>query len=110
MSETLAICLLASEAEPLSKTGGLADVAGALTRYLHRAGHDARLFTPGYASIDRAAFAAQPLAGLQELPLDLGSNHYVFSVLHAPLPGGPPRARRLSCSPMPYSPVQISRA
>ena len=48
MPEKFAICLLASEVEPLSKTGGLGDVAGALTRYLHRAGHDVRLFTPAY--------------------------------------------------------------
>jgi starch synthase len=90
VQEKLAICLLASEAEPLSKTGGLADVAGALTRSLDRAGHDVRLFTPCYASIDRAAFSAQPLEGLQDLPLALGPNHYVFSVLQARLPGGAP--------------------
>jgi starch synthase len=88
--EKLAICLLASEVEPLSKTGGLADVSGALTKYLHGAGHDVRLFTPCYASIDRAAYAAQPVEGLQRVPLALGPNNYVFSVLRAQLPGGAP--------------------
>src|SRR5438105_15539661 len=83
--EKLAICLLASEVEPLSKTGGLADVAGALTRSLHRAGHDVRLFTPCYATIDRAGIEAEPIEDLQGLPLALGPNHYVFSVLHGPL-------------------------
>ncbi|TLY71640.1 MAG: glycogen synthase [Gammaproteobacteria bacterium] len=90
MPEKLAICLLASEVEPLSKTGGLGDVSGALTRYLYGAGHDVRLFTPCYASIDRAAYAAQPLAALQQVPLALGPNKYVFSVLRAQLPGGAP--------------------
>ena len=90
MQEKLAICLLASEVEPLSKTGGLADVAGALTRSLHRAGHDVRLFTPCYATIDRAGIEAEPVEGLQGLPLALGPNHYVFSVLHGRLPGGAP--------------------
>ena len=90
MPEKLAICLLASEVEPLSKTGGLADVAGALTKYLHGAGHDVRLFTPGYASIDRAAFAAEPVAGLTQVPLAVGAHNYVFSVLRAVLPGGAP--------------------
>ena len=90
MPEKLAICLLASEVEPLSKTGGLADVSGALTRYLYGAGHDVRLFTPCYASIDRAAYAAQPLAALQQVPLALGPNKYMFSVLRAQLPGGAP--------------------
>ena len=90
MPEKLAICLLASEVEPLSKTGGLADVSGALTKYLHGAGHDVRLFTPCYASIDRAAYSAQPVEGLQQVPLAVGPNHYVFSVLRAQLPCGAP--------------------
>ncbi|HVH83285.1 MAG TPA: glycogen synthase [Steroidobacteraceae bacterium] len=85
--EKLAICLLASEVAPLSKTGGLADVAGALAKYLHRAGHDVRLFTPCYSSIDRAALAARPVAALQHVPLALGLHLYEFSVLEAPLPG-----------------------
>ena len=90
MPRKLAICLLASEVEPLSKTGGLADVAGALGKYLHAAGHDVRLFTPCYAFIDRAAFGAEPVAGLTQVPLAVGPHNYVFSVLLARLPGGAP--------------------
>jgi starch synthase len=86
----LAICLLASEVAPLSKTGGLGDVAGALAKYLHAGGHDVRLFTPYYSSIERAALAARPIAGLTRLPLALGAHRYVFSVLAAALPGGAP--------------------
>jgi len=89
-SSPLAICLLASEAEPLSKTGGLADVAGALARYLHAAGHDVRLFTPAYASIDRGAWAARALPALTDVALEIGPRRYVFSVLQAQLPGGAP--------------------
>jgi starch synthase len=88
--EKLAICLLASEVEPLSKTGGLADVAGALTRYLHGAGHDVRLFTPAYDFIDRAACGAAPLAELTQIPVTLGPYAYQFSVLRASLPRGAP--------------------
>ncbi len=90
MPSPLAICLLASEAEPLSKTGELADVAGALAKYLHAVGHDVRLFTPGYSSIDRAAWAARALAGLTDLTLDVLAQRYVFSVLQVQLPGGAP--------------------
>ncbi|HEV2286165.1 MAG TPA: glycogen/starch synthase, partial [Steroidobacteraceae bacterium] len=82
-----AVCLLASEVAPLSKTGGLADVAGALAKYLHAGGHDVRLFTPLYASIDRAALGARPVAGLTDVPLVLGQQRYEFSVLGATLPG-----------------------
>jgi starch synthase len=86
----LRIAVLASEVEPLSKTGGLADVAGALSKYLHESGHDVRLFTPCYASIDRTAFAVQPLEGLARVPLEVGAHDFVFSVLRAVLPGGTP--------------------
>ena len=86
----LAICLIASEVAPLSKTGGLGDVAAALGKYLYASGHDACVFTPCYSSIDRAALAAQPVAALTGVPLDLGPHAYVFSVLAAQLPGGAP--------------------
>ena len=95
----LAIAVLASEVEPLSKTGGLADVAGALSKYLHESGHDVRVFTPCYASIDRTACAATPLEGLTGIPLAVGARHYVFSVLRAVLPGGAP-AYLIDCPPL----------
>ena len=84
-----AICLLASEVLPLSKTGGLADVVGALAKYLHAAGLDVRTITPCYAGIDRAIECA-PVAGLAAIPLALGSQRYLFSVLQTTLPGGAP--------------------
>jgi starch synthase len=40
--------MIASEANPFSKTGGLADVATALTRALGRLGHEVTLVTPRY--------------------------------------------------------------
>ncbi|HKT71571.1 MAG TPA: glycogen synthase [Steroidobacteraceae bacterium] len=93
----LRVCLLASEAAPLSKTGGLADVSSALTKYLHAAGHEVRLFTPLYASIDRDRFAIQALADLQEVPLEVGPHRYVFSVMTAPLPGSDARVFLIDC-------------
>jgi starch synthase len=44
--------MLASEAVPLAKTGGLADVIGALPIELARLGHEVRLALPRYAGID----------------------------------------------------------
>ena len=99
MPEKFAICLLASEVEPLSKTGGLGDVAGALTRYLHRAGHDVRLFTPAYDSIDRVACAAEPVAGLTQIPLTVVARTYAISVLRAELPQGA-FAYLIDCPPL----------
>lgn len=47
-SSPLRIVLASSEAVPFSKTGGLADVAGALTAALSGAGHDVTLIVPDY--------------------------------------------------------------
>ncbi|HPF25708.1 MAG TPA: glycogen synthase GlgA [Steroidobacteraceae bacterium] len=83
---TLSICAIASEVAPLAKTGGLADVAGALTRMLHDGGHDVRLFMPLYASIDRQALALHEVEPLRGLELELGAHRYQFDVYTAQLP------------------------
>ena len=44
----LRVLMIASEAQPFSKTGGLADVATALPKALGRLGHDVTLITPRY--------------------------------------------------------------
>ena len=97
MTDKLAICLLTSEVAPLSKTGGLADVTAALAKHLHAAGHDMRLFTPCYDSLDRAAARAEPLAGLQALTLAVGPHAYVFSVLRGSLPGSATPVYLIEC-------------
>ncbi len=52
----LRILMIASEAEPFSKTGGLADVASALPRALGRLGHEVTLVTPRYGGIDAGTY------------------------------------------------------
>jgi starch synthase len=51
----LKIAMIASEAVPYAKTGGLADVLGALPRELARLGHEVRLVLPKYGTVDGAA-------------------------------------------------------
>ncbi len=84
----LSVCLLASEVAPLSKTGGLADVAGALARSLTAAGHDIRLFTPAYASIDRASCQARAVPELSGLAVTVGALSFRMGVLEGRLAGG----------------------
>lgn len=84
---SLRICFIASEVAPLAKTGGLADVASALPRYLHEQGHDVRVFMPLYSSIGIAALGAQHVPGVQDVELRLGAYRYSFSLLEARLPG-----------------------
>jgi starch synthase len=94
---TLTVCLLASEAAPFSKTGGLADVSSALTKYLHSTGHDVRLFTPLYSSIDRKRFPMRPVEGLQDIEVLVGPHRYVVSVMTAQLPGSTAAVYLIDC-------------
>jgi starch synthase len=50
--------MIASEAQPFSKTGGLADVAMALPKALGRLGHDVTVITPRYRGVTDGPVAA----------------------------------------------------
>lgn len=82
----LRICFIASEVAPFAKTGGLADVAGALPRYLRGQGHDVRTFMPLYPSIGMLASGARQVAEVQDVPLQLGPHQYAFSLLETQWP------------------------
>ena len=96
----LRICFLTAEMAPFAKAGGLADVSGALLKYLHAAGHDIRLFMPGHASINRAGLELYPVAFLQNVPISIGTKAYVFSVQTARLPGSQACAYLVDCPAM----------
>ncbi|MBI4609687.1 MAG: glycogen synthase GlgA [Candidatus Rokubacteria bacterium] len=49
------ILFVSSEVEPFAKTGGLADVAGALPKALASLGHDVRVLMPKYRGVERHA-------------------------------------------------------
>ncbi len=59
--ESLRIVIAASEAVPFSKTGGLADVAGALAKSLDQLGHDVTLFVPDYFSLRQNNTSLPPI-------------------------------------------------
>jgi starch synthase len=53
VSKKLKILFVTAEVAPLMSTGGLADVAAALPKALHDAGHDVRLVLPFYQKLPR---------------------------------------------------------
>ncbi len=55
------ILMIASECVPFAKTGGLADVVGALPHYLNALGHRAIVVMPKYSLIDYARHGINPL-------------------------------------------------
>ena len=81
MSEMARLLFVASEAFPLVKTGGLADVAGSLPEVLRQKGMDVRLLLPAYADLLRRLDA--PVDAIDELELA----GYSVRILECRLPG-----------------------
>jgi starch synthase len=80
------ILLASSEVHPYSKTGGLADMVGALARALAKMGHETGVVTPLYQGISRHTSPLEE-AGI-ELNLQLGPGQVCGKVLrHQPMKG-----------------------
>jgi starch synthase len=70
MADQLNILLLSAEVVPFAKTGGLADVAGALPKALKSLGHDVRVAMPRYGRIGIEQFGLTKLTDPYHVPLD----------------------------------------
>ncbi len=77
MKNRLKILFIASEAVPFAKTGGLADVAGALPRALEALGHEVAVVMPRYYAIDKDS--------LEHIPGPLGVSMGPMGTLWAAL-------------------------
>ncbi len=78
----LRVLFVAAEGVPYIKTGGLADVIGALPRALRRLGHDVRVVLPRYKSIDPRRWGLHTVSASLPVPMDQSIEH--VSVLEAP--------------------------
>ena len=63
------ILLTSSEVAPFAKTGGLADVAGALPKALSKLGHDVRVVLPKYRTVDAARHGLRPVLASLPVPV-----------------------------------------
>lgn len=76
---------ISSEMVPYAKTGGLADVVGALPRYLRRNGHDVRVFVPLYDIVNTESLTLETVVERLEIRLGVHTYHArVLRDLHNP--------------------------
>jgi starch synthase len=79
------IAFLTTEAVPFAKTGGLADVGGALPAELARRGHDVAVIMPAFRAIHQTD---QPIETLdQHLLVKIADRQVTAGVLRSQLPG-----------------------
>ncbi|MBK7583856.1 MAG: glycogen synthase [Myxococcales bacterium] len=78
---------IAPEVAPFAKTGGLADVLGALPRQMHRSGHSVRVFLPAYSQMDQRKYRLHPVPGLGPIELPLGPHRIQVAFARALMPG-----------------------
>jgi starch synthase len=93
----LAIALVAAEAAPFAKTGGLADVITGLGRFLDRRGHDVRVFLPYYKRIADSGIEAPPVAGTKDIEVRTGGRTMRFVLREATLPNSKARLYLVDC-------------
>jgi len=68
--ESLKILYLSAEVVPFAKTGGLADVAGALPKAIRALGHDIRVAMPRYGRVDVEKFGLTKVVEAVNVPMD----------------------------------------
>ncbi len=85
MSEPLRILLVSPEVVPFAKTGGLADVSGALPKRLKTFGHDIRILLPKYRVIRDRKHSLREVKRLSEIPVMLGDQQELFALRSAAL-------------------------
>ncbi len=83
----LKIVFAAAEFAPLVKTGGLADVAAGLTRFLATVEADLRIFLPAYDTLDDHGESRHPDPLVQDVPVRMGDRELRFSLQAMRVPG-----------------------
>ena len=74
------ICFICAEYAPYAKTGGLGDVAAALTQELTRAGHEVLCFIPLHGQIVLQGAKVEPVEPLQRRALRIGEREFTYDV------------------------------
>jgi len=75
----LKVLVATSELAPFAKSGGVADVAAALSKELRRLGHDVRVVMPRYRQVDVAKHDLKPV--IHDLQVPLGAQSVPATIL-----------------------------
>ena len=86
MKKSLNIAFISSEVAPFAKTGGLADVAGALPKALKSLDHDVRVILPKYRMVRDRQYNIHEVTRLKEVEIPMGKKKYAVSFKSAFLP------------------------
>jgi starch synthase len=84
----LRVLVISSEVEPFAKTGGLADVAGALPRALVELGHDVRVLMPKHRGVER--HTPSLTSAIARVRVPLGDRSTEGALLEGRMAGGIP--------------------
>jgi starch synthase len=82
----LRIAFACSEVAPFAKTGGLADVAGALPKALASLGCEVKVFMPKYSTVDEARYDLHYMYAIGEIPVRVGGTTWSVHVQRSYLP------------------------
>jgi starch synthase len=80
------IAFVSSEAVPFIKTGGLADVSGALPKALANLGCEVKVYIPKYSDIDDTQFDLQYRRDIGEISIKVAGNTRIVKLYQSKLP------------------------
>lgn len=86
MPKPLSIAQVSGEIKPYSKTGGLADVTGALPGAIEDLGHEVRIFTPLHRLVDVKTHKLKRI--MSRVPIIIGTKTYHYNLWHGTTPTG----------------------
>ena len=92
------IAFVSTEAVPYAKTGGLADVAGALPKELEKLACEVKLFIPKYFTIDEVRHSLRYNRNVGEIPIRINGQMRAAHLHQAKLPGSNVEVNFIDCS------------
>jgi starch synthase len=80
MPRPLNVLFVSSEVEPFAKTGGLADVSGALPQIIRQMDHEIRVVLPRYGSINERKAKLHDMIRMKDIDIPVGKETHAASV------------------------------